>query len=74
MPIRNPFAKRTDVQAGLQPLSDENAASRTSFERVSTVGSRASSMSIKTGKSEGPPEYKMSGMKCPFSQMSGKFG
>ncbi|PQE06409.1 pumilio y domain family member 6 protein [Rutstroemia sp. NJR-2017a WRK4] len=71
MPIRNPFAKRTDVQASLQPLSDENAASRTSFERVSTVGSRASSMSIKTGKSEGPPEYKMSEKKSFWPRRAG---
>ncbi|PQE11193.1 pumilio like proteiny domain family member 6 [Rutstroemia sp. NJR-2017a BVV2] len=71
MPIRNPFAKRTDVQSGLQPLSDENAASRTSFERVSTVGSRASSMSIKTGKSEGPPEYKMSEKKSFWPRRAG---
>lgn len=68
--IRNPFAKRPDPQAGLQPSQDDqNASRRPSFERVSTVGSRASSMSIKTGKSDGPPEYKMSGMR-PFEEIA----
>lgn len=64
--IRNPFAKRQDVPSGLQPSQDQNAASRTSFERVSTVASQASSMSIKTPRSEEPPEYKMSGMRPLF--------
>ncbi|ATZ54835.1 hypothetical protein BCIN_11g01600 [Botrytis cinerea B05.10] len=58
--IRNPFARKQD--AGLQPSQDQNVSPRPSFERVSTQASRASSMSIKTVKSEEPPEYKMSGM------------
>ncbi|KAK6594069.1 hypothetical protein ACHAPC_007485 [Botrytis cinerea] len=56
--IRNPFARKQD--AGLQPSQDQNVSPRPSFERVSTQASRASSMSIKTVKSEEPPEYKMS--------------
>ncbi|KAB8291304.1 hypothetical protein EYC80_009990 [Monilinia laxa] len=62
MPIlRNPFARRQDVQPGLQPSQDDqNAAPRPSFERVSTVASQASSLSIKTARSGDPPEYKMS--------------
>ncbi|ESZ97030.1 hypothetical protein SBOR_2575 [Sclerotinia borealis F-4128] len=62
MPIlRNPFARRQDVQTGLQPSQgDQNGSPRASFERVSTVASRASSLSIKTARSEEPPEYKMS--------------
>ncbi|KAM3071301.1 hypothetical protein ACMFMG_008892 [Clarireedia jacksonii] len=75
MPLRNPFAKRTDVQTSLHPLSDENGgpqnASRTSFEKVSTIGSRASSMSIKTGRSEEPPEYKMSEKKSFWPRKAG---
>lgn len=65
MPIlRNPFARRQDVQTGLQPSQDDqNASPRPSFERVSTVASQASSLSIKTARSEEPPEYKMSGTK-----------
>ncbi|KAJ8061191.1 hypothetical protein OCU04_010264 [Sclerotinia nivalis] len=58
--IRNPFARKQDVQTGLQPSQDQNASPLPSFERVSTVASRASSMSIKTARSEEPPEYKMS--------------
>ncbi|TVY16285.1 hypothetical protein LARI1_G003730 [Lachnellula arida] len=60
MPIRNPFAKRQDVQTSLQPHEEENGA-RPKFEKVDTMGSKASSMSISSRKSqEQPPEYKMS--------------
>ncbi|QSZ29106.1 hypothetical protein DSL72_003616 [Monilinia vaccinii-corymbosi] len=61
--LRNPFARRQDVQAGLQPSSqdDQDVSPRPSFERVSTVASQApSSISIKAAKSEEPLEYKMS--------------
>jgi hypothetical protein len=63
MPIRNPFAKKTDVSTGAQ---DENRrppnGTRPTFEKVDTIGSKASSsLSINTGKSEEPAEYKMSG-------------
>jgi len=67
MPIRNPFAKRPGVSNGLEPAHDENArlgttnGSGPSFERVDTVGSKSSSvMSINSGKSLEPAEYKMS--------------
>ncbi|KAI9644839.1 hypothetical protein NHQ30_006866 [Ciborinia camelliae] len=72
--IRNPFARRSDVQTGLQPSQDDqNAPSRPSFERVNTVASRASSMSIKTARSEEPPEYKMSA-RSPISLIDGHGG
>jgi len=67
MPIRNPFAKRPDVQNGLQsyeegvqPLSQNGT--RPAFEKVDTMGSKGSSaMSISSKKSQEPVEYKMSG-------------
>jgi len=69
MPIRNPFAKRPDVQTGLQsfeegvrPLSQNDT--RPAFEKVDTTGSKGSSaMSISSKKSQEPVEYKMSGMR-----------
>jgi len=70
MPIRNPFAKRPDVQVGLQPPSENNVrplsqnSTRLTFERVDTVGSKSSSaMSIKSSRSQEPVEYKMSGIR-----------
>ena len=69
MPIRNPFAKRPDIQTGLapgvenvRPLS-QNGTRPPAFEKVDTTGSKASSaMSIHSQKSQEPVEYKMSGM------------
>lgn len=64
MPIRNPFARRP----GSAIVSDENAIpeqdpSCPGFERVDTVGSKASSvLSIRSAKSQDNGEYKMSGM------------
>jgi len=67
MPIRNPFAKRQDVQTNLQPHEEEHAT-RPRFEKVDTMGSKASSMSISSRMSQDqPPEYKMSGMP-PFRE------
>jgi len=67
MPIRNPFAKRPDIQTGLQPPSEDYVrplsqnGTRPTFEKVDTVGSKASSaMSIKSSRSQEPAEYKMS--------------
>jgi len=60
MPIRNPFAKRPGVNTGLDPLSDEQNVVRPTFEKVDTVGSKTSAMSIDGGKSQEPAEYKMS--------------
>ncbi|KAH8663016.1 hypothetical protein BGZ60DRAFT_79366 [Tricladium varicosporioides] len=65
MPIRNPFAKRSDVTTGLQPQDDiprsaENGV-RPTFEKVDTMGSKSSSaMSISSKRSQEPVEYKMS--------------
>jgi hypothetical protein len=68
MPIRNPFAKRTDVYNGfaqgeenVRPL-DQNGV-RPTFEKVDTMGSKSSAMSIRSGHSQDPPEYKLSGMR-----------
>ncbi|CZS90735.1 hypothetical protein WAI453_003992 [Rhynchosporium graminicola] len=64
MPIRNPFAKRSDVQTGLAPYEEgirplSQNGTRPVFEKVDTTGSKASSaMSIKSGQE--PVEYKMS--------------
>ncbi len=69
MPIRNPFAKRSDVSAGLQPYEEgirplSQNGTRPAFEKVDTTGSKGSSaMSIKSGQSQEPVEYKMSGMR-----------
>ena len=77
MPIRNPFSKRPDVQTGLQPPSEDYVrplsqnGTKPTFEKVDTVGSKASSaMSIKSGRSQEPAEYKMSGMFCDFGRKS----
>jgi hypothetical protein len=69
MPIRNPFARRPGPAA----VQDEGSAAGTTtttdaahpgFERVDTVGSKASSaFSIRSSrKSQDTGEYKMSGM------------
>ncbi|KAK3330845.1 hypothetical protein B0H66DRAFT_545030 [Apodospora peruviana] len=65
MPIRNPFARRL----GATVTSDDNAGpdgmvvdiAHPGFERVDTVGSKASSaLSIRSRKSQDTGEYKMS--------------
>jgi hypothetical protein len=70
MPIRNPFAKRPFLATGAEAANDENVRpsaspqqdSHSGFERVDTVGSRASSAwSIRTTKSHDNGDYKMSG-------------
>ena len=69
MPIRNPFARRTDVNSGgiaqgeenIRPL-DQNGM-RPTFEKVDTMGSMSSALSIKSGYSQDPLEYKLSGMR-----------
>ena len=68
MPIRNPFARRP----GTLVIQDENQhpdsaagspdVAHPGFERVDTVGSKASSaFSIRSRKSQDTGEYKMSG-------------
>jgi hypothetical protein len=60
MPIRNPFVKRPGLSNGLDP--EPEVENRPGFERADTVGSKASSaLSINSGKSQEPAEYKMSG-------------
>jgi hypothetical protein len=60
MPIRNPFSKRQGLSNGPDP--EPEVENKPSFERVDTVGSKASSaLSIQSGKSQEPAEYKMSG-------------
>ncbi|KAG9248807.1 hypothetical protein BJ878DRAFT_560929 [Calycina marina] len=60
MPIRNPFARRPDIHT---PVDENTAPSQTratpAFERVDTVGSRTSALSIKSGH-DVPAEYKLS--------------
>ncbi|KAI9738547.1 MAG: hypothetical protein M1818_005444 [Claussenomyces sp. TS43310] len=66
MPIRNPFAKRSGVNSGLEPQDEGGrfsapAATVPAFEKVDTHDSKTSSaMSITSGKSQEPAEYKMS--------------
>lgn len=74
MPIRNPFARRPGPAAALQqdenqrPGSSASGSSTTDpahpgFERVDTVGSKASpAFSIRSRRSHDTGEYKMSGM------------
>jgi hypothetical protein len=61
MPIRNPFARRPGlvVDENLRPQAD--VPTTPGFERVDTVGSKASSvLSIRSSKSQDNGEYKMS--------------
>jgi len=66
MPIRNPFAKRPEVQTGLQPYEEgvrplSQNGTRPAFEKVDIMGSKGSSaMSIRSSQSQEPVEYKMS--------------
>lgn len=64
MPIRNPFARRQIDEAGLRPPLSIEPPLKTppGFERVDTVGSKASSaISISSRRSQDTGEYKMSG-------------
>ncbi|KHO00083.1 uncharacterized protein MAM_02006 [Metarhizium album ARSEF 1941] len=62
MPIRNPFARRTaTATAHDESLYPEQDASHPGFERVDTIGSKASSaLSIRSNRSHDTGEYKMS--------------
>lgn len=66
MPIRNPFAKRADIYGGGLTQGEENVrpldqnGMRPTFEKVDTMGSMSSALSIKSGHSQDPPEYKLS--------------
>lgn len=63
MPIRNPFARRPGSAVAVDDNAQlEQNPSHPGFERVDTVGSKASSvMSIRSAKSHDTGEYKMSG-------------
>ncbi len=63
MPIRNPFSKKPDLPPpGGLGLAPGSPPARQSFQQVDTVGSRTSSiLSLSSGKSQEPVEYKMSG-------------
>lgn len=67
MPIRNPFGRRS----GAPLAQDENVREPNGprltveppgFERVDTVGSKASSPSTRSSKNNDPGAYKLSGM------------
>lgn len=65
MPIRNPFARRPGAPAGndenLRPDSAAEVDKQPpGFERVDTVGSKASALSVNSQKSQDNGEYKMS--------------
>ncbi|KAG6041298.1 hypothetical protein E4U41_005126 [Claviceps citrina] len=61
MPIRNPFTRRPLPDEHLQPEHEDEDA-HSGFERVETVGSKASSSlsSLRSSKSHDTGEYKMS--------------
>lgn len=66
MPIRNPFARRPGIaitqDENVRPGSSDGSKLTPGFERVDTVGSKASSaLSVASRKSEDTGEYKMSG-------------
>lgn len=62
MPIRNPFSKKlgfsSETDENVRPNPENNG--RPTFEKVDTVGSKSSALSIKTSMSLEPTEYKMS--------------
>jgi hypothetical protein len=61
MPIRNPFTRRPGAAADENIHPDRDASSTPGFERIDTVGSKASSvLSIRSNKSQDTGEYKMS--------------
>lgn len=64
MPIRNPFTRRPQADEGLRPplTIDPPLKTPPGFERVDTVGSKASSaaLSISSRRSNDTGEYKMS--------------
>ncbi|GAB0132955.1 hypothetical protein EsDP_00001375 [Epichloe bromicola] len=61
MPIRNPFARRSGLVAHDELPQPEHVNPHPGFERVDTVGSKASSsLSLRSNKSHDTGEYKMS--------------
>jgi hypothetical protein len=74
MPIRNPFTRRPQADEGLRPPLTIEPPLKTppGFERVDTVGSKASSaaLSISSRRSNDTGEYKMSGTCGPPPRQS----
>lgn len=70
MPIRNPFARRHAAEDETsRPGSAGGSVHGTNpgFERVDTIGSKASSaLSIRSNRSQDAEAYKMSGMTAPI--------
>lgn len=70
MPMRNPFVRRPGV---VIPSQQQDSA-HLGFERVDTIGSKASILSLRSDKSNEPVQYEMSGKwlsswpVCPFGQ------
>lgn len=71
MPIRNPFAKRSDLSNGFHNDENANPNATAGFERVDTTASKTSSaMSINSRNIE-PMEYKLSGKQAlPFERLN----
>ncbi len=69
MPIRNPFARRPGTVSqdeGARAVATTEDPSHPGFERVDTVGSKASSAtSIRSVKSQDTGYYEMSGTYMP---------
>lgn len=63
MPMRNPFVRRPGV---VIPSQQQDSA-HLGFERVDTIGSKASVLSLGSDKSHEPGEYKMSGKCLPLA-------
>lgn len=63
MPIRNPFARRPGAMVAVDDnVYTDQERNYPGFERVDTVGSKASSaLSIRSARSQDTGEYKMSG-------------
>lgn len=62
MPMRNPFARRPGVVIPTGAADQSQTSPHPGFERVDTVGSKASSiLSIRSNRSHEAGEYKMSG-------------
>lgn len=61
MPIRNPFTRRPGPTVVTADADAERAPSHPGFERVDTVGSKVSSLSVTSSKSRDTGDYKMSG-------------
>ena len=77
MPIRNPFSRRPGVVAQDENARDTNGprliVEPPGFERVDTVGSKASSLSTGSSRTNDAGAYKLSGTVFPPSSTPGPF-